>query len=279
MKYYKYLRKEKDWSRETYPPSSLADLIPGKRGNLFSTTFVPAGKGPHPVVLICHGIPGNEKLLDFGMALQEAGFCAISFHYSGSWGSDGDYSIKHCFEDASSVADFVLENERGLFSSSAVYVLGHSLGGLVACHTMARRKEIKAGTIIMPYNIAQTIRDVRKNPGLKQKWEEIYENDFDHWLRAFSLEELQQEASTDLESFDLAGYGYALAQKPLLTIEGKVDGFLNKQTNMKVLRDAIEKEPENKMEKVDIYTDHGMNMNREVIKAITVDFFSEQNKY
>lgn len=278
MKYYKYLKKEKDWSGETNPPSSLADLIPGKRGKIFSTTYVPAGKGPHPVVLMCHGIPGNEKLLDFGMALQAAGFCAISFHYSGSWGSEGDYSVKNCFEDASSVVDFILANKRSLFSSSAVFILGHSLGGLVACHIMDKRKEIKAGTIIMPYNIAQTVRDVKTSSKLRKKWEKIYENDFDHWLRNFSLEELRQEASAGLEPFDLASYGAALAKKPLLTIESKVDEFLDKQTNMKVLREEIEKEPNNKMEKVDIYTDHGMNMNREVIKAIAVDFFSEQNK-
>lgn len=276
MNYSQYLQEEKDWSGETNPPKSLADLIPGKRGKIFSTTYVPAGKGPHPVVVVCHGIPGNEKLLDFGMALQAAGFCAVTFHYGGSWGSDGDYSIQNCFEDTSSVVDFVLANKSGIFSASQVYVLGHSMGGLMACHTMASRREIKAGAVIMPYNMAQTIREARTSPELEQKWQDIYENDFDGWLKNFSLVEFQREAEKDLERFDLASYGRDLADRPFLTIGGKADEFLDPQTNMRVLRTAIEQVPDNKLEEVDVYTDHGMNMNRDIIKAIVVDFFKKQ---
>ena len=86
-------------------PGSSAALIPGLRGKLLSHCYLPGGEYPKPLVIMCHGIPGKEKLFDFAIALREAGFCTLSFHYSGSWGSDGDFSVSHCFEDCQSVLD------------------------------------------------------------------------------------------------------------------------------------------------------------------------------
>nr|WP_299904067.1 hypothetical protein [Sphingomonas bacterium] len=41
--------------------------------------YVAAGAGPHPVVLLCHGLPGNEKNLDLAQAMRRAGWTVITF--------------------------------------------------------------------------------------------------------------------------------------------------------------------------------------------------------
>ena len=56
----------------------------------------------------------------------------MTFHYSGSWGSDGDYSLTHDLEDADTVLDFILQNESYGFDKEHIYAVGHSLGGLCA---------------------------------------------------------------------------------------------------------------------------------------------------
>ena len=48
--------------------------------------YQPPGAGPHPTVVICHGLPGNEKNLDLAQALRRAGWNAVTFNYRGSWG-------------------------------------------------------------------------------------------------------------------------------------------------------------------------------------------------
>ena len=63
-------------------PASGGVLVEGKRGKLRAHYYLPGGIYPRPVVLVCHGIPGNERLFDFSIALREAGFCTVNFHYS-----------------------------------------------------------------------------------------------------------------------------------------------------------------------------------------------------
>ncbi|MDY4105243.1 MAG: hypothetical protein SOY37_06675, partial [Oscillospiraceae bacterium] len=75
-------------------------LIPGRRGRLLSVLYTAAGEGLHPTVLLLHGIPGWERNLDLAQALRRAGFHVLVFHYSGSWGSDGTYSLAHVLEDS-----------------------------------------------------------------------------------------------------------------------------------------------------------------------------------
>ena len=68
----------------TKAPSSRGMLIPGRRGKLLANSYLPGGEGPYPLVVLCHGIPGIERIFDFAIALREAGFATLSFHYSGN---------------------------------------------------------------------------------------------------------------------------------------------------------------------------------------------------
>ena len=46
-----------------------------------------------PVVILCHGMPGQDKNLDLAHALRRAGYFAVTFSYRGVWGSHGEYSF------------------------------------------------------------------------------------------------------------------------------------------------------------------------------------------
>ena len=113
-------------------PDMYGILIPGRRGRLLSVLYTAGGEGTHPTVILLHGIPGCERNLDLAQALRWAGFHVMTFHYSGSWGSDGDYSLTHDLEDADTVLDFILQNESYGFDKEHIYAVGHSLGVLCA---------------------------------------------------------------------------------------------------------------------------------------------------
>ena len=93
-------------------PDLYGIIIPGKHGKLLATLYSAGGEGPHPTVLLLHGIPGCEQNLDLAQAFRRAGFHVMTFHYSGSWGSSGNYSLQNDLDDAETVLDFILNDTK-----------------------------------------------------------------------------------------------------------------------------------------------------------------------
>jgi hypothetical protein len=59
--------------------------IPSHGAMLNALAYVAEGAGPHPVVLLLHGFPGNEKNLDLAQAIRRDGWDVVYFDYRGSW--------------------------------------------------------------------------------------------------------------------------------------------------------------------------------------------------
>src|ERR1700677_4487771 len=72
--------------------------IPSHGAMLNALAYIASGPGPHRVVLLLHGFPGNEKNLDLAQAIRRAGWDVVYFDYRGSWGSPGDFSFIHSIE-------------------------------------------------------------------------------------------------------------------------------------------------------------------------------------
>ena len=142
--------QETHYGNCAHRPDMHGILIPGKRGRLLSVLYTAAGEGVHPTVLLLHGIPGCERNFDLAQSLRRAGFHVMTFHYSGSWGSDGSYSLANDLEDANTVLDFILRDETYGFDKQHIYAVGHSLGGFVCGQLSAHRPEIKGAVLLMP---------------------------------------------------------------------------------------------------------------------------------
>lgn len=46
--------------------------------------YMAAGAGPHPTVLLLHGLPGNEQNVDLAQSIRRAGWNVLTLHYRGS---------------------------------------------------------------------------------------------------------------------------------------------------------------------------------------------------
>jgi pimeloyl-ACP methyl ester carboxylesterase len=118
--------------------------------------YVAAGAGPHPVVVLCHGLPGNEKNLDLAQAMRRAGWTVITFNYRGSWGSPGSYRFANDLEDVDAVLAWVRSpaNAAALgLDTRRVVLVGHSLGGWATALTAAHDKGLVGAALISPGNI------------------------------------------------------------------------------------------------------------------------------
>lgn len=252
-------------------PTSDGVLIPGKRGNLFGHLYLPGGPYPRPVVLIAHGIPGNERLFDFSLFLREHGFCTVNFHYSGSWGSDGDYSIPNCFEDIASAAAYIERNENGWFDLNNFFVLGHSMGGLMGACAISTFSSVRGGALLAPFNLGAEAQSVLAGDCTSFMEDLFTGDDKTGWLRNFSREDFVRYLTEDPARFDLTSYAAGLARKPVMVLTGTRDSVCPADVHGGALCDAIKKAGGTPTQRV-YETDHCMNTLRGEIRQDVTDF-------
>src|SRR5437870_5459209 len=112
--------------------------IPSGGVEINGVAYVAAGAGPHPVLVLMHGLPGNEKNLDLAQAVRRAGWTVVTFNYRGSWGSPGKFSFAGNLEDAPNVLAYLRRPEVAAklrIDTSRIAIAGHSMGGWVAART------------------------------------------------------------------------------------------------------------------------------------------------
>lgn len=214
--------KELHYGNEPNRPSQFGIIIPGRRGKLLATLYTSGGEGPHPLILLFHGIPGNEQNLDVAQALRRVGFHVLTFHYSGCWGSDGNYSLKNNLEDAERVLDFMLQDKSFGVDKNRIYAIGHSLGGFVCGQLSAKRKEIEACALLMPCDIGRFFQMKQEYPMAAQSLYHILEES-SGWLRGVSVELFLKEIQENSTNFPLESVANELAKKPVLCVEALLD--------------------------------------------------------
>jgi pimeloyl-ACP methyl ester carboxylesterase len=135
-----------DPAPDTVHPARMEVLhIPSHGGTLYGVAYLASGAGPHPTVVICHGLPGNEKNLDLAQAIRRAGWNAVTFNYRGSWGSPGVFRFAQNLEDADAVLDWLETPANSALlgvDARRLVLVGHSMGGWVAGTTAAHRPEL-----------------------------------------------------------------------------------------------------------------------------------------
>jgi pimeloyl-ACP methyl ester carboxylesterase len=132
--------------------------IPSGGVEINSVAYVAAGKGPHPVVVLCHGLPGNEKNLDLAQAIRRVGWTVVTFTYRGSWGSQGSYSFANDLADVDAVLAYARAPENAAklgLDPKRIVLGGHSLGGWATALTAAHDQGLSGAFMISPGNVGR----------------------------------------------------------------------------------------------------------------------------
>ena len=146
-----------DPPRDTaFPAHNQQLLIPSHGVGMNALLFVASGKGPHPTVILMHGLPGNERNLDLAQAIRRAGWDVLTFTYRGAWGSPGDFSINNAMEDTAAALEFARSPKGAKFGIDPRHIVlaGHSMGGATAFMTAASARGLNGLILIDPWNIA-----------------------------------------------------------------------------------------------------------------------------
>jgi pimeloyl-ACP methyl ester carboxylesterase len=141
-----------DPPRDSLHPARMEVLhIPSGGVKINGVAYVAAGPGPHPVFILLHGLPGNEKNLDLAQVVRRAGWTAITFNYRGSWGSPGKFRFANNLADADAVIAFLKDTATvrwlGLDTTRMV-LAGHSMGGWVTVLTASHHPELVGAVLL-----------------------------------------------------------------------------------------------------------------------------------
>ncbi|ALH80682.1 alpha/beta hydrolase family protein [Sphingopyxis macrogoltabida] len=141
---------------KAHPAAMEVVHIPSGGVEINGVVYIPAGAGPHPAVILCHGLPGNEKSLDLAQAMRRAGWTVITFNYRGSWGSPGQYRFGQNLEDADAVLAFARDPANAAklrIDPERLVIMGHSMGGWVSALTAAKDKKLLGAAMISAANL------------------------------------------------------------------------------------------------------------------------------
>jgi pimeloyl-ACP methyl ester carboxylesterase len=136
---------------KAHPPRMEVLHIPSGGVEINGVAYLTRGAGPHPTLVLLHGLPGNEKNLDLAQAVRRAGWNVVTFNYRGSWGSPGSFSFEGNLADARAVLAFVREPAHAMalqIDTRRLVLAGHSMGGWVTGLTAARDPGL-AGAILI----------------------------------------------------------------------------------------------------------------------------------
>lgn len=253
--------------------SGLQFVSRGERVN--AQLYLPAGPGLHPTVILLHGLPGNEQNLDLARAIQRAGWAVISFHYRGSWGSGGKFTLEGGCDDV----DSLLAEIRGpqgagkwRVDPERIVVIGHSYGGYVAACASQRHPELIATGLIAPWDISYDARSFGKLTAAeaREKAPSVF-NDVDGRLTGADAQSLMTSIRRRGASLDLAATANSLAGRPVLLATATRDDPDDQAADFRAAIAGNEGAPVTYRL---FETDHGFNDQRIALETFVLDWLA-----
>ncbi|MGW5260434.1 alpha/beta hydrolase family protein [Microbispora sp. NPDC004025] len=202
------------------PAANAAVTFDSGGETLLGVLHLPAGPGPHPIVVLLHGFPGHERNFDLAQDLRRAGYASLVFHYRGSWGVGGTWSWANALEDAARVATAVREREFAAahrLDRDRLALAGHSFGGFAALTTAAADPSIRAVASVSAFDFGRVGVACRKDETLRAAYVEGFGEDLLP-LKGTSGEALVEEMTSAGEAWSLAGLAPRLADRPVLLV-------------------------------------------------------------
>jgi pimeloyl-ACP methyl ester carboxylesterase len=207
------------------PAETLPQAIPSVGVNLNAILYTASGSGPHPTMLLLHGLPGNEQNIDLAQTVRRAGWNVLTIHYRGSWGGPGVFRFEHCLQDAEAALNWIRTASADAalrLDPHRIVVAGHSMGGFVAAHLAAARPDVLGAALISGVDLGMAFGDARRSATRID--ENVGVSAGLHILAGTSPQALADEARCNAAEWRLTNYSVPLAGKPVLIVTAD-DGF------------------------------------------------------
>jgi uncharacterized protein len=254
---------------KAHPAAMTVLHIPSHGVLINGLVYSPAGAGPHPTLVICHGLPGNEKNLDLAQAVRRAGWNAVTFNYRGSWGSAGTFRFAHNLQDADAVLSYLRDPNNASklgIDPKRIVLAGHSMGGWVTAHTAAHDHALLGAILI-------SMGDMGRLGYLPHDQAVAVMADNMEALSGVTAESMADEVKLHAKEFVVANTAAGLAQIPLLALTA--DDQLADHTD--TLVEAIKAKGGTRTTSMHVATDHGWSDHRIALESIVITWLAGLN--
>ncbi len=258
------------------PATTLSVEIPSHGAMMNGIVYRPSGAGPFPLVVLIHGLPGNEQNLDLAQALRRAGWAVLTFHFRGAFGSEGTFTLDGAIEDADAAMAYIRAPKVAAawkIDPARVVIVGHSLGGLAAARAARLAPDRLATVLIAPWDpsiLAGILRPMSHDElaaAAVNRW-----GDTTHGrLTGLSADQIAAQIVDHGEHWRLEDAAPPLATRPVLIITATRDLPSSKAAGLKAAL-AAHNAP---LDAVEIDTDHVFNDRRIALEVTILDWLAK----
>jgi len=248
-----------------FPAAMEAPDILSHGTRLNAVFYLASGAGPHPVVLLMHGFPGNEQNMDLAYVIRRAGWNVLVPHYRGSWGSAGSFSFSNAIEDTRAAVEFLRDPENAKkyrYDAAKIVLVGHSMGGFLSAYATAHDPAILGVALISAWNLGPAAAKPASDARTKSF------RDASTRLAGTTPEGMLTEAQKNSAKWNYVDWAPELKTRPVLVVESH-DG--NDPDN-RALAEALRKAGDPHVTEVYMETDHGYADHRIALQIAILDW-------
>jgi pimeloyl-ACP methyl ester carboxylesterase len=246
----------------SHPAKMTVLHIPSHGVSINGVLYSPPGAGAHPTLVICHGLPGNEKNLDLAQAVRRAGWNAVTFNYRGSWGSPGVFRFAQNPQDAEAVLAYLREPKNAAalgIDPRRMAIAGHSMGGWVTVLTVARDHALIGAILISAADMGR-LGEMPHDKAVALMADNMES------LAGVTAESMADEIRRHSAEFKFQNVASGLVGTPLLVLTAD-DGLAS---DAAALVQAIKDDHGNQVTTIHVATDHSWSDHRIALESTII---------
>ena len=260
-------------------PASAEVRLDSHGARLNGFLYLAGGAGPHPVVLLLHGFPGNERNLDVAQVLRRAGNDVLYFDYRGSWGSAGTFTFAGGIDDVEAALRWVRDPAQVAqyhLDPTRIRIVGHSYGGWLALNAAAVDADVRCVATLAAWNAGYAASRFEDHPDEAAARLASYRSYVDGEGAPIhaEAEELMRELRSHAAAYDTAGLATALAGKRLLLIGASRDSPWSGYDQQERVARALRAAGGRTVRLMRFEDDHSFNASRIALSAALVEWLA-----
>lgn len=260
-------------------PATLVSLSLSSGGQFVNGRgLIAQGSGPHPTVLLLHGMPGLELNMDVAQAMRRSGWNVFTLHYRGSWGSGGEFSFKSVVEDTAAAVEFLRSSPARSpgwrVDPERIVLVGHSVGGFAALTVAAAHPAVKAVASVAGFDVGGAGVMMSTSDPARQRWLRVFEASKP--LKVSDPEALVKAWAASASDIRFSKLEAPLSAKPVLLVAGTRDTIAPPDQNHEPLARALKARDSGKLTEVVLESDHSFSDKRIALTRTLLAWLEKQ---
>ena len=160
--------------------STPIDITIDREGILLQGKFyISEETGTLPTVILLQGFPGNETdVLGIGKKLSDVGINTLTFNYSGTHHSEGEFNFDNSQKDIEAVFKFIHQSEniqKYQIDTTRIILGGYSYGGGMALTYAANHPVIREVISVAGNDHGAFMREYNRNPEMRKEIDKMFD--------------------------------------------------------------------------------------------------------